>query len=226
MKLWSSPTVGIIRTSIHHPENHWTLLWRGLTLHTKVLGSPNHHFWDPMILRASNFHSLSLNKFNQNIRWSLVERFTFTTLHWTDVKQVIYQIGRTSFFCEMSSELKTTCWISLNFVDEQKTIELEIWDVGPVPFLKTLLKHIGTLRSANMTIGHWAHHRVLREWSRLCQLPVVEVGTSQEIIVEGTFFQKFPSWWFQIQAKWKHIHKSNWFGSQITRGGKKKLPPS
>jgi len=128
MKLWSSPTVGIIRTSIHHPENHWTLLWRGLTLHTKVLGSPNHHFWDPMILRASNFHSLSLNKFNQNIRWSLVERFTFTTLHWTDVKQVIYQIGRTSFFCEMSSELKTTCWISLNFVDEQKTIELEIWD--------------------------------------------------------------------------------------------------
>ena len=40
---------------IDHPKNHWILLWRGLTLYSRVLGSPNHQFWDPMILRAEGF---------------------------------------------------------------------------------------------------------------------------------------------------------------------------
>ena len=35
-----------------YPKNHWTLLWRGLTLYSRVLGSPNHQFWDPMILKV------------------------------------------------------------------------------------------------------------------------------------------------------------------------------
>ena len=34
------------------PKNAGTLLWRGLTLYNRVLGSPNHQFWDPMILRV------------------------------------------------------------------------------------------------------------------------------------------------------------------------------
>ena len=40
---------------IDHPKNHWILLWRGLTLYSRVLGSPNHQFWDPMILTAEGF---------------------------------------------------------------------------------------------------------------------------------------------------------------------------
>ena len=42
---------------IYYPKNHWTLLWRGLTLSRRVLGSPNHQLWDPMILRVlCKFH--------------------------------------------------------------------------------------------------------------------------------------------------------------------------
>ena len=37
------------------PQNHWTLLWTGLSLYSRVLGSPKHHFWDPMILRVAIF---------------------------------------------------------------------------------------------------------------------------------------------------------------------------
>ena len=34
------------------PKNHWTLLLRGLDVYSRGLGSPNHQFWDPMILRV------------------------------------------------------------------------------------------------------------------------------------------------------------------------------
>ncbi len=27
-----------------YPKNHWALLWTGLTLYSRVLGSPNHLF--------------------------------------------------------------------------------------------------------------------------------------------------------------------------------------
>ena len=38
-----------------NPKNQLTLLWRGLTLYRRVLGSPNHQLWDPMI-REPGFH--------------------------------------------------------------------------------------------------------------------------------------------------------------------------
>ena len=55
--LWWLDFSGQIRTNpeIIFPKNNWTLLWRGLTLYRRVLGSPNHQLWDPMILRVSDF---------------------------------------------------------------------------------------------------------------------------------------------------------------------------
>ena len=41
------------------PQNHCTLLQRGLTLYSRVLGSPNHLFWDTMILRVNIFDHIS-----------------------------------------------------------------------------------------------------------------------------------------------------------------------
>ena len=37
---------------IIYPKNHWTLVQKGLDVHSRGLGSPNHQFWDPMILRV------------------------------------------------------------------------------------------------------------------------------------------------------------------------------
>ena len=44
-----------------YPKNHWTLLWRGLTLYRRLLGSPNHQLWDPMILRVCTFTKMEFS---------------------------------------------------------------------------------------------------------------------------------------------------------------------
>ena len=59
-----------------YPKNHWTLLWRGLTLYRRVLGSPNHQLWDPMILREVYFpYMYSPISFLQAIGWVKREIF-------------------------------------------------------------------------------------------------------------------------------------------------------
>ena len=47
--------VDLLRMVVYqYPKNHWTLLLRGLDVYSRGLGSPNHQFWDPMILRVQS----------------------------------------------------------------------------------------------------------------------------------------------------------------------------
>ena len=64
----------------NYPKNHWTLLWRGLTLYSRVPGSPNHQSWDPMILRVRKNHwsfTTFRIRFHQNLQTSEILLFTF-----------------------------------------------------------------------------------------------------------------------------------------------------
>ena len=50
MKSKRSIEYGCCFTKKGNPKNHWILLWRGLDVYSRGLGSSNHQFWDPMIV--------------------------------------------------------------------------------------------------------------------------------------------------------------------------------
>ena len=106
-----------------------------------------------IIIKSSLIESEWIQSKHQVILGGMIH-LLYTTLHWTNVKKVIRQTGQTSILDTVFSfvfRVENHLLSHFTLSGWTKNIEFEIWDVGPVPFLKTLLRHFGTLRRATMT---------------------------------------------------------------------------
>ena len=174
---------------------------------------------------SSNFHSLSLNKFNQNVRWydsplppstGLMSRKS----QWvTSGRTSIF--GHSSLFCELSSEgvkplVESFCTFWMNH--KKRNLRFEM--LG-----QFLLSKLYLNTSEHWEVQIWPPKLSTSQGATGVESAVSPTCFSERDISRGhswrVLFRKFPSWRFQIQAKWKNMRKSNWIGSQIRRGEEK-----